>query len=160
MGFEGEVWRLIRQEELLGEIVIDEAGARGRTRGRAPASASSTGRTPGQGPAPGGCSYAVGRTPHVVSGIALIGTRNGVTFEVHLGKTVTWRSILADNPVAVAHRHGHDEESCCTNADQLPALLGRALLWRAASRGEGRPWRRGVMRVGWWRNDLCRSDRR
>lgn len=25
MGFEGEVWRLIRQEELLGEIVIDEA---------------------------------------------------------------------------------------------------------------------------------------
>ncbi|MCX2182697.1 hypothetical protein KV205_19520 [Streptomyces sp. SKN60] len=25
MGFEGEVWRLMRQEELLGEIVIDEA---------------------------------------------------------------------------------------------------------------------------------------
>ncbi|MFE1271229.1 hypothetical protein [Streptomyces sp. NPDC058758] len=24
MGFEGEVWRLMRQEELLGEIVIDE----------------------------------------------------------------------------------------------------------------------------------------
>ncbi|OLZ59354.1 hypothetical protein AVW11_26500 [Streptomyces amritsarensis] len=25
MGFEGAVWRLVRQEELLGEIVIDEA---------------------------------------------------------------------------------------------------------------------------------------
>ncbi|MGQ4389913.1 hypothetical protein [Streptomyces sp. SAS_270] len=25
MGFEGEVWRLMRQEDLLGEIVIDEA---------------------------------------------------------------------------------------------------------------------------------------
>ena len=24
MGFKGEVWRLVRQEELLGEIVIDE----------------------------------------------------------------------------------------------------------------------------------------
>ncbi|MDW8478294.1 hypothetical protein R3L02_41845 [Streptomyces scabiei] len=25
MGFEGEVWRLMRQEDLLGEIVIDQA---------------------------------------------------------------------------------------------------------------------------------------
>lgn len=25
MGFEGEVWRLMREQELLGEIVIDEA---------------------------------------------------------------------------------------------------------------------------------------
>ncbi|WP_405019949.1 hypothetical protein OHV05_26940 [Kitasatospora sp. NBC_00070] len=25
VGFEGEVWRLVRQEELVGEIVIDEA---------------------------------------------------------------------------------------------------------------------------------------
>ncbi len=25
MGFDGEVWRLVRQEELLGEVVVDEA---------------------------------------------------------------------------------------------------------------------------------------
>ncbi|TDC27056.1 cupin domain-containing protein [Streptomyces sp. 8K308] len=44
-------------------------------------------------------SHAVGQTLHVVSGIALVGTRDGTVFEVHPGKTVSC-------PRAEEHWHG------------------------------------------------------
>ncbi|CAM5574399.1 cupin [Streptomyces canarius] len=44
-------------------------------------------------------SHVLGQTLHVVSGIALIGTRDGTVFEAHPGETVTC-------PPNQEHRHG------------------------------------------------------
>lgn len=47
--------------------------------------------------------HVLGQTLHVVAGVALVGTRDGVVFEVHPGQTVTC-------PAGEQHWHGATED--------------------------------------------------